>query len=104
MGFERRGNGTYYYKKEREGDKVVSRYVGSGEMAFLMSQWDQIKAYEEEEKRLEKKREREMADRFDSELNEFEKTMENLVAAYLLTNGYHQTSSREWRKKRNGKR
>lgn len=104
MGFERRGNGTYYYKKEREGDKVVSRYVGSGETASLFAQLAEMDADEKDYKRYEEQQRKAKAEQFEKELSEIEETFANLIAGYLLANGYHQTSSREWRKKRNGKR
>lgn len=104
MGFERRGNGIYYYKKEREGDKVVSRYVGSGETASLFAQLDEMSAAEKDYKRYEEQQRKAKAEQFEKELSEIEETFENLITGYLLANGYHQTSSREWRRKRNGKR
>jgi len=38
MGWERRGNNQYYYKKEREGSRVKSVYVGCGEIAHMVSE------------------------------------------------------------------
>lgn len=104
MGFENRGNGSYYYKKEREGGKVVSRYVGSGETARLISLMDRFEAEDKAAKRFEQQQSRAKAEQFEQELSEIEQVFDNLITAYLLANGYHQTSSREWRKKRNGKR
>ena len=104
MGFERRGNRIYYYKKEREGNGVVSRYAGSGETASLFAQLDEISAGEKDYKRYEQRKQRKAAEKFEKELAEIEETFDNLITAYLLANGYHQTSSREWRRKRNGKR
>lgn len=37
MGWEQRGNNSYYYKKEREGSTVKSVYVGRGDVAQLVS-------------------------------------------------------------------
>jgi len=37
MGWERRGNNQYYYKKERDGARVRSVYVGNGEIAHMIS-------------------------------------------------------------------
>ena len=38
MGWEQRGNNRYYYRKEREGSRVKSVYVGRGEIADMISQ------------------------------------------------------------------
>ena len=40
MGLERRGGGSYYYRKVRRGDRVVSEYVGGGPSAPLMARMD----------------------------------------------------------------
>ena len=40
MGWERRGNHEYYYRKEREGSRVKSTYVGRGEMAHMISNFE----------------------------------------------------------------
>ena len=33
MGWEKRGNNKYYYRKKREGKRVISIYFGKGEKA-----------------------------------------------------------------------
>src|SRR5687768_1544783 len=104
MGLEKRGNGFYYYMKEREGDRVVSRYVGGGSAAEYFSLMSEIEAERKDEERFEKRRQREQTEKFDARFREIEETFDNLIAACLLVNGYHQTSSREWRKMRNGKK
>ena len=38
MGWEQRGTNSYYYKKEREGSRVRSVYVGRGEIAHMVAQ------------------------------------------------------------------
>ena len=35
MGWEQRGNATYYYSAERVGGRVVKQYVGTGRVAAL---------------------------------------------------------------------
>ena len=42
MGWERRGSREYYYKKEREGSRVKSVYVGSGEIAHMVRRFSQV--------------------------------------------------------------
>ena len=39
MGWEQRGNNSYYYKKERDGSRVKSVYVGRGEIAHMIAQF-----------------------------------------------------------------
>ena len=54
MWLERRGNDLYYYEKERDGDKVRSRYSGKGETAYLFHQlnlWRKLEADEERERK-----------------------------------------------------
>ena len=38
MGWEQRGNNQYFYKKERDGSRVKSVYVGRGEIAQMVAQ------------------------------------------------------------------
>lgn len=104
MAFEKRGNGIYYYKKEREGNRVVSKYVGTGEVASLIAQMDELEADSKYHKRYEEQNRREKAERFEREITEVENAFNELITAHLLINGYHQTGSREWRKKRNGRK
>ena len=44
MAWEQRGSNSYYYKKEREGSKVKSVYVGRGEMAHMISKLESSSA------------------------------------------------------------
>ncbi len=104
MAFEKRGNGIYYYKKEREGNRVVSKYIGTGEVASLIAQMDELEADSKYHKRFEEQQRREKAERFEREIIEIENAFNELITAHLLINGYHQTGSREWRKKRNGRK
>ncbi len=104
MAYEKRGNGIYYYKKEREGNRVVSKYIGKGEVASLIAQMDELEADSKYHKRYEEQNRREKAERFEKEIAEIENAFNQLVTAHLLINGYRQTDSREWRKKRNGRK
>lgn len=104
MAHERRGNGIYYYKKEREGSRVVSKYYGKGELANLISQLDEIEANQKNYERFQEQTRRAKAEKFEKEMVEIEAAFKDLIAAHLIINGYHQTDSREWRKKRNGRK
>jgi hypothetical protein len=99
MGWERRGANSYYYRKEREGSRVKSVYVGNGEIAHLISQFqgssdtlerltrtnDSIKALESEK-----------AEAF---LEQSIELIHLFTQAALLTAGFH-THHRQWRRKR----
>ena len=50
MALEKRNGNYYYYKKERDGKRVVSKYYGKGELAFLIAQMDEIERQEKLEK------------------------------------------------------
>lgn len=104
MAIEERNGNYYYYKKERDGKQVVSKYYGKGEVASLIAQMDEIERQKKERNQREEKRRREKAELFEKDLIEIETAFNKLVAAHLLINGYRQTDSREWRKKRNGKK
>ena len=38
MGWEKRGNGLYYYRKKRMGQRVVSEYMGTGLFGSIVFQ------------------------------------------------------------------
>ena len=52
MGWENRKDRRYYYRKLREGDRVVSDYVGSGPLAELIALQDEDARLIEEWKRV----------------------------------------------------
>ena len=41
MAIEFRGGGAFYYRKRREGDRVVSEYVGGGLVGLIVAQDDE---------------------------------------------------------------
>jgi hypothetical protein len=104
MALEERNGNYYYYRKEREGNRVVSKYYGKGELASLAAQMDEIEAQGKECERIREQKRREKAEEFEKEIIEIENALNELVTAHLLINGYHQTDSRQWRKKRNGRK
>lgn len=103
MGWETRRNGKrYYYEKTREGDKVVSRYIGAGRLAPMVAEINQLGKERRQQERWEAQRAR-------NEFAELAATPEDLTllleqaqsaaAAALQAAGYHQ-HKRQWRKKR----
>lgn len=97
MGWEQRGNNRYYYKKEREGSRVKSVYVGRGEIANMISQFRSSSSVIENLACQNK-----IANEIQSNgpVLLFEQAIQLLTQAALLTAGYH-THHRQWRRKRN---
>jgi hypothetical protein len=102
MAIEARRNGNlYYYRKRREGSRVVSEYVGGGILVDL----EQRRAESERAKR-EADRERLRVERMsmaeiDQALDRFSGMVDSLMAAELISKGFHQ-HKRQWRRRRNG--
>jgi predicted negative regulator of RcsB-dependent stress response len=101
MGWEQRGNNRYYYKKEREGSRVKSVYVGRGDVAQMVSKFQASST--DLEKLMQAKRSIEA-----NELEHLEATLDRAIElthlftqAALLCAGFH-THHRQWRRKRNG--
>lgn len=103
MGLERRGNGVYFYRKERRGNKVVSIYGGSGMLANCMHVLDQEEREHARIKNDEQQRAWDAEKRSQAEIDQLIETFSRDARAYedalFLTNGYH-LHSRLWRKKR----
>jgi hypothetical protein len=103
MGIEQRKGNLYYYSKRRKGDRVVSEYVGSGEVAYIA---DHLAKQEKQQRQAE----RELATtvqagtaEIDSALDSHSRAVDALVGSYLQLLGYHK-HNRQWRRRRgNGK-
>lgn len=95
MAWEKRGNKRYYYRKVRQGDRVVSEYVGAGELAGACAQLDAL----ERQLRQAKRRTRRELRALDAQLNDVCDLIRALTYATLLTTGHH-THKGQWRKKR----
>ncbi|MCA9925544.1 MAG: hypothetical protein KC421_24405 [Anaerolineales bacterium] len=100
MGWENRGNGRYYYIKQRHGRYVTSQYIGRGEVAEAIAILEEMEMLKREQERQEKKmlREKLNADKDVSrQLHEMWQLTGQMVTAVLLLNGYH-THKGQWRK------
>ena len=99
MALENRKGNLYFYEKRREGDRVISEYVGSGIVADLAQKRAEI-----ERERREAERERLRAAQMsmaeiDQALDRFSEMVDTLMAAELVSEGYHQ-HKRQWRRRR----
>ena len=96
MAWEERNGRKYYYRKRREGDRVISEYFGSGLMVEMYA-----KACQENEKSIQRERERRREiTAISAQVDDICKTLNGAVRAWLLSLGYHQ-HKRQWRKRRN---
>jgi hypothetical protein len=95
-----RNGRPYYYRSERQGGRVVSCYVTSGENALLFAEIDrhdrQVEADNAEIDRQEVKE----ADDLERALDELTERAQALAAVALKAAGYHQHHRGEWRKRR----
>ena len=99
MGWERRSGGRYYYRKRRIGGRVISTYMGRGDMADALAGLETAERIERAVEREERRaaRAREQAD--EAALDEVSRLTEELTAGYLLAAGCH-THKRTWRRRR----
>ena len=99
MGWEQRGNNSYHYKKEREGSRVKSVYVGRGQMAHMISQFESSSADLEKLMRAKKSIEADELEKVEGVLDRAVELTQLFTEATLLTAGFH-THHRQWRRKR----
>ena len=99
MSWEQRGNATYYYRKVRRGNRVVSEYVGRGELAQAIARVDNSTKCRREQARTAARETRTKGDQGIRILLESEKMVQALVRGFLIAQGYH-THKGQWRRKR----
>ena len=99
MGIEARGNGQYYYRKKRVGNRVISTYGGTGYGATLMQALDEHERQESQQKRQAWQAVKDNEAQLDAMLDEVTATVNAYIGALLLINNFHQ-HKRQWRKKR----
>lgn len=99
MAIEERNGNYYYYKKEREGNRVVSTYYGRSELASLVAQMDKIERYEKKKEAENRNKNLRKLEEIDTEIDLFESKVKELTAETLLSLGFYKTKSREWRLK-----
>ena len=99
MAWERRGNRQYYYRKRREGRRVVSEYFGTGTIAELAEMLDAADREEHEREREAWRELREAELDLDREIDGLGDTVRMLTQAVLLASGHH-THKGQWRQRR----
>lgn len=103
MAWERRGGQLYYYRKERDGQRVRSVYVGGGEMAHLVGQLEAGRQAESRTKREAERRELAGMAEEDAAFDTLARMVKSITAAALVASGYHE-HKRQWRLIRGGQK
>lgn len=99
MGWETRSGRRYYYQKVRDGDRVVSKYVGTGIVADIAANVDHISTMHQRLERLQFADLVMPEEDLDRHLDEYEQAIAAVVRAFLFASGYHQ-HKRQWRLRR----
>src|SRR5689334_19707385 len=100
MGWEQRGTNQYYYRKERDGSRVKSTYVGRGEIAHMVAQIQSSSAVIEKCARHMRSPKQVKHDKAEAALDRATDLIQLFTEASLLTASFH-THKRQWRRKRN---
>src|SRR5437667_460015 len=103
MGWKKRGSHEYYYRKEREGSRVKSVYVGRGEIAHMISNIQSSSPVMERLARANNSAGGLEAEKAEAVLEQTVELIRLFTQATLLTAGFH-THHRQWRRKRNAGR
>ncbi|MCA1607125.1 MAG: hypothetical protein LC775_17020 [Acidobacteria bacterium] len=103
MGWEQRGNNRYYYRKEGEGPRVKSVYVGRGEIAQIVAQIQSSSAVLEKLFPLTRASRKDGMEKADAALKQASDLIDLITRSALIAAGFH-THKRQWRKKRDGGR
>ncbi len=99
MAWEERRSRRYYYRKRRVAGRVVSVYLGQGEVVSMLADLDDADRMERQEVRQEERARRAALRREDEHLAELAGLTEAFAAAALLLAGCH-THKGTWRRKR----
>ena len=97
MGWEERNGKRYYYRKRRIGNRVVSEYVGGGEIGDLVAELDAIERRERRAERAACLEERNHDLEIARGIDAVGDRVLALTRAVLLANGYH-THKGQWKK------
>ena len=101
MGWELRNGKRYYYRKIRQGRRVISEYVGAGEFAELLFEIDGLDRADKTLSRIAWKDEKDEVKKLNKDINQFIKVINGMARASLLTFGYHPHKG-QWRRNPNG--
>lgn len=103
MGLEKRSGRFYFYEKRREGRRVISRYIGGGNLALIATEINAQDMQKHERQRQELQKIQNEQKEIDQQLARAEKTLATILRADLRSAGFHQHKG-QWRKWRSDRR
>ncbi len=101
MGWEKRGNNNYYYRKKRFGEKVSSKYVGKGLLAEEFFRSDLMDRKLRQKFKDEIRQGRNELNALSFKMGKTNNLIKQILYGALLVAGFHMHKG-QWRKKRNG--
>jgi hypothetical protein len=102
MGWENRNGKRFYYRKRRQGRRVISEYIGSGPIAEFMATIVKGERQDLAAQRMKKKQDFDRVLNEDRELDTACELVRDLTRWILLASGYH-AHKRQWRRRRNAR-
>jgi len=96
MAYQRNG---YYYRSRRDGDRVVTEYLGRAEWATAAAELDAFERERRREEAAEERARRETELQLDRDIDALGEIARAVTTAALLASGYH-THRRQWRRQR----
>ena len=99
MGWEKRGNGWYYYRKRRAGRQVLSEYVGGGKRGEIAASLDAATREAREAHEERQRKERQTIIKIEEAGSAVGEAIRDVATAWLVAAGYHKHKG-EWRRRR----
>jgi len=90
----------YWYQSRREGNRVISEYIGSGPFAADLAALSNLTAEMRRHERWEEQRAIDADREIDRQIDEINGLIRMLTAVELMAKGYH-THKGQWRRRRN---
>jgi hypothetical protein len=100
VGWERRGQGFYYYTKKRHGPRVVSSYVGSGAVGAAEALAAARRRAEREAELTARQALIGRQQEIDHASEEWSAAVDLLAQVVLIAGGFHRRGRGPWRKAR----
>ena len=101
MAWEERNGRRYYYRKKRIGYRVISVYIGTGDLAELLTEVDSTGRRKRLNQQLTFEAVKAEAKQQESAVNQISDLIQSMLHAALLATGHH-THKGQWRRFRDG--